>query len=704
MTRAAPQPDRSATPHVARLNVRDRIVALGHGIRSARGQDLIAQSTMLIELAAQQDDADPLDQRASGPIELLAKIPTRWRDRHADEALHTLARSWTYIPQETRPLALALGRDRWLKVSRILAQDSDINSRLAVLHLARDTADPGMGKIVCRLLRDEEQRVRQLADETVLRISLHHLRDLPEELLGEHYAKIAQIPVISFPVDPQVVHLERSVLLTAVGDAAWNFATHRCRSPLVAALLLMEHRWDTRTEHEVCARMRRLLTERKHPSHAPLRSVLKRTDCPLLRDRALRWLQIEAMSNASLERLRFAESPIEHTLILDLAPLAMRPRRASKLCAMSSPRTRTGTEGLIPEPSAWNALSEQSKLGLLRFDALLNDSDQVRRQRTEPALADQSEHVRLNAAAMCASIDLQDYLFDTDESISRHAALRWSTLGVTPPKPDSPACVARVRLSHQNTRSPHASVRQIALAERARLCADDPHDPVSRHRARSMYATDPSAFIRHMRDRLAISERSVDAITMIRLLEIERRFELDLIGIVQNEHSTERARANAVTALAKVDSNAARYIVSEAIASKDDRVRANAIELAPIPADTLVEFRDDQNHRVRANAIKRLIEEDSINDPTFANTVTGSLIEILGDPRPMHRLAGAWVAQHVVTLDQRDRLGTRWGPVIAQLEELAATDENPNLRIRASRCIQRLRDEIQSASTSQQAG
>lgn len=651
-----------------------------------------------------QDDADAHVHGASGPIELLAKIPTRWRDRHAEEALHTLARSWTCIPQETRPLALALGRDRWLKVARILEQDTDPNARLAVLHLARDTADPGMGKIVGRLLRDEEQRVRQLADETILRMSLRHLRDLPGELLGEHYAKIARLPVISFPVDPEIMHLERSILLTAVGDAAWNFAAHRCRSPLVAALLLMEHRWGTRTEHEVCARMRRLLTERKHPSHAPLRSVLKRTDCPLLRDRALRWLQIEAMSNASLERLRFAESPIEHALVLDLAPLAMRPRRAGKLGAMTSPRTRTSTEGVLPGASAWDALSEESKLGLLRFDALLNDSDQVRRQRTEPALADQSAHVRLSAASMCASIDLQDYLFDPDASISRHAALRWSTLGVTPPKPDSPACVARVRLSLQNTRSPHAAVRQIACAERARLCGDDPHDPVSRHRARSMYASDPSSFIRHMRDRLAISEQSVDAITMIRLLEIEHRFELDLIGIVQNEHSTERARANAVTALAKVDSNAARYIVTEAVASRDDRVRANAIELAPIPAHTLIEYRDDPNHRVRANAIKRLIEEDSMTDPTHANTVSGSLIEILGDPRPMHRLAGAWVAQHVVTLDQRERLGTRWGPVIAQLEELAATDENHNLRVRASRCIQRLREEIQSASTSQQAG
>ena len=273
--RARHQKPGAPLDQAARLGVRDRIVALGHGLRSAGGEHREAQAIMLIELAALgSGDANenPSREQAAGPIELLTRIPTKWRQRHADDA----------------------------------------DARIAVLSLGMDTADPGLGKIVCRLLRDEEQRVRQLADEVVLRMGLRPLRAIPSEVLGEHYARIANTPVIAFPADPDVLELERSVLLRAVADAAWGFAAHRCRSPLIVTLLLMDHPWANRMEREISTRMRRLLSQRNHPSHAPLRSVLKRTDCPLLRERALRWLSIDAISSAALDRLRVAESGVEH--------------------------------------------------------------------------------------------------------------------------------------------------------------------------------------------------------------------------------------------------------------------------------------------------------------------------------------------------------------------------------------------------------
>ena len=701
--------DSTSSPldQAARLGVRDRIVALGHGLRSAPDAQRETQAMMLIELAAQgQAGASPTSPsaQAAGPIELLARIPSKWRERHADEALLTLARSWSVLPSESRRLALALGRDRWLLAARTLSEDPDPDTRMAALELANVTADPGLGKIVCRMLADEEQRVRHLADEVILRMALRQLRDLPPEVLGKQFAAIASTPAVSFPVDPEVLRLERSVLLRAIADAAWSFAAHRCRSPLIAVLLLMDHPWHTRMEREICTRMRRLLSQRQHPSHAPLRSVLKRTDCPLLRERSLRWLSIDAISNAALERLRVAETPIEHAIVLEHALLALRPKRAAKLASVSSPRLRTTSAGMLPGPEKWRGHTLKARVGLLTLDALLGDDDDTRRARIEPALADASALVRMRSSSLCPPMDLADYLFDADPSVSRHAMLRWSTVGVEPPRVSSPACSARLKLCALSGRSAHVHVRRLASEEFARLSVTNPRHPASRARARRAYESDPSGTIRLFRDRLALAESCVDTIMMIRMLGIEKRFELDLIGLVQSEHTDPKALASAVAALSRVETNAARYVLSESLSSKDDRTRANAIELAPMPVDSFIEFRDDPHHRVRANAVRRLIGNTIASDHRVAHEASGSLIELLGDPRPMHRLAGAWVAQRVVTSAARDRLGTRWSPIVAQLEELAATDENPALRDRASRCIRRLTHEIRSGSASSARG
>jgi hypothetical protein len=688
----------SPLEQAARLRVRDQIVALGAALRHAPGGSSNQAALKLIELAAKPDTGARRPDEASGPVELITKIPSRWRARHADDALTELARSWQFLDADVRPLALALGRDRWLRTAIMLAEQPNSEDRLAAAQIAHDSCDPGFGKMVCRLMRDEEQRVRKLADDALLRLALQLLDDVPDSLLGKQYAAVLHARTDRLPADPQVLRLEQCVLLRAITDAAWGFAAHRCRSPLIATLLLMDRPAYSRMEKETADRMRRLLSERQHPSHAPIRTVLKRTDCPLLRERALRWLAIDAIGSAAIDRLMTAETMTEHVTVLDSWVLAIRPRRAAKLGAISSPRSRAPIGNLLPGAHRWDQLSESSKLGVIGIDALINDAQQSRRARIEPALADDSTHVRLRCASLCPSMDLADFIFDTDPGVSRHAAIRWSTLGIEPPKIDSPSCIERIRICEHNTRSVHAVTRAIAIDELARLSISDPHHPASRSRARKILHADPTGFVRMMRDRLAMPESRVDAITMIRLLGVEHRFELDLIGMIQSEHADERARASAIAAIAVVDSSAAKYVLSESMRSDDPRVRANAIEYAPVPGVQLVEFKDDPNHRVRANAIRRLIESKDEKEFAMAQQAGAELAELLADPRPMHRLAGAWVAQRTVVTRGRDRIGRHWSPIIVQLEELAATDEDVRLRDRASQCIRRLRTEIRNDS------
>lgn len=687
----------------SRLGLRDRIVTLGHALRGAHGSARDSMALMLIELAAQGrgvTHGHRSEAHASGPIELITRLPARWRERHADDALQALARAWPNIPADARPLALAVGRERWIETTKLLAGHAEADARLAAISIAHDTADPALGSVVCTLLGDEEQRVRQAADETVLRMSLRQLRHVPSELLGTHYASIANQGVVSFPADPDVLELERHVLLRAVSDAAYGFASHRCRSPLVALLLLIDHRNVSRVEREISDRMRRLLAMRNHPSHAPIRTLLKRTDCPLLRERALRWLPIDAISNAALERLRVPESLIEHEIMLQNAHLAVRPSRAKKLSTITSPRSASRAQEVLPSAQQWKTLSRSARLGVVSLNPLIGGDEQARRSRIEPALADEGLHVRLRAAGLCPAIDLQDFVFDADGVISRHAGIRWSTLGAEPPRFDSPSSTTRIRLSVLASRSPHDTTRRIAHDELARLTISDSSHPASRQRARCYMQADPAGFIRTMRDRLAMASTCLETIMMIRLLGVERRFELDLIGIVQSEHSEHRSRACAVAALARVQSNAAKYILDEALGDRDPRTRANAVEHAQIPFDRLMVFSDDTDHRARANAVRRAIVSGVESETEKARDASGALIELLGDPRPMHRLAGSWVAQHTVVSRNRGRLGTRWSPIISQLEELAAVDEDPRLRERARRCIQRLASEIRCGATS----
>lgn len=718
----------SPLEHAAKLRTRDRVVALGEALRTAGADSRDAMACMLIELASRDASAGgggadagghaagQAAGHAAGPVELLTRLPVRWRCRHADEAMFLLAWAWPNLSADIRPLAVSLGRDRWIGAVRALSKRPEVDARLAALAIAHDTADPGLGRVVSSLLGDEAQRVRLEADRALLRMSLKLLDHLPPALLGEHFARIACSASVSLPADPAVLGLERCTLYGAVCDAAWSFASHRCRSALIASLLLMDRAVSTALEREIGDRMRRLLAQRNHPSHAPLRSVLKRTDCPLLRERALRWLTIPAISTAALDRLCIAETDLEHEIVLRVSHLALRPARASRLCTLGRVRSGSGT-GVLPGRARWGVLSEPARCGLIAMSVLVGERDEDRRARTEPALADGSAMVRLTGAAFSTGADLADYLFDPDGRVARHAALRWSTLGIEPPRVASASGSVRVRLAEHSGRSMHAFVRRVAGEERARLTMDDPHDPSSRSQARRLLRADPAGFARLVRERLSSPDLRNEAITLVRLLGVERRFELDLIGIVQDGDGCPRARASAVMALGRIDSNAARYTLSESLGAADPRTRANAVETAPLESDRLLEFKDDPHHRVRANAVRRVLTGAvagnaasgaasgaakgaviGVSTGAAARAASDALVDLLGDPRPEHRLAGAWAAQRTLRAGRRSTLGVAWNPVVSRLEALAGDDEDPYLRTRARACIERLARELRLGS------
>ncbi len=699
----------------AKLPLRQRIAALGEAILVAPCSECDEMALKLIELAGfhtnsphgQDSDLHRIElESAAGPIELLARIPQRWQSRHANEAMLMLARAWGVLSVPMRELGAGLGRTRWIRVAETLSRDSDPRARLAAVSIARDTADPGFAKIVGELLADEHQSVRQSADKALMRLTMVMLEHLPAEMLGEDLAKVAATPRVILPVDPAVLELERCTLLGAIADAAWSFASHRCRSPLLAALLVIDRVVATPLERAISVRMRRLLSERNHPSHSPMRTVLRRTPCPILRERALRWLTIAPISAAAIDRLNIAESLDEHEIVLRKSHLAIRPKRAARLISLRhathqvNGRIELVNQGPLPHRESYAQLSEEARLGLIRMLWQIMIDDQPKRDLLEPALADPSPRVRLSACVMSPLIDLPDFLYDPDPVVACTGALVWSSAGQTPPRLFSPAWKHRMQVARTNARSPHAWVRRVSGEESDRLSMDRPDSPASRVQARRMYQVDPSGFVRMLRDHLSDPDSRCDALMLIRILGIGHRFELDLISIVQNESCDARTRATAVMALGEVDTNSASYILSEALRDRDDRIRSNAAESISGSVDQLFELKADDHHRVRASVIRRMIRETDSTQPSQSRDAAHALLEMLHDDRPMHRLAGTWAAQRTLTGSSREVMGNVWKPLVNEIELLAAghgcfkgdlnLKESDQIRSRAQRCIHRI--------------
>ncbi len=701
---------------MARLPLRQRIAALGEGILVAPVSERDEMAMMLIELAGfhahwphgQRTDLQRYEhESASSPIELITRIPQRWQRRHANEAMLALARAWGGLSIPMRELSAGLGRHRWFVAAEALAHGTDPDARLAALSIARDTADPGFAKIVGHLLADEHQLVRQSADKALLRLTMVMLEHLPANLLGADLAKVASVPRIKLPVDPAVLELERCTLLGAIADAAWSFASHRCRSSLLAALLVMDRVVATPLEREISVRMRRLLSERNHPSHSPMRTVLRRTPCPILRERALRWLTIAPISAASIDRLGIAESIDEHEVVLCKSYLGIRPKRAARLRSLRHATHQLNghielvEQGPLPCRASYAHLSEEARLGLIQMASQITIDSQPKRDLLESALADPSARVRLRACAMSPLIDLPDYLYDVDPAVARMGVLIWSSTGQSPPRPFSSAWKHRVQVAQTNVRSAHAWIRRVSREELDRLSMVCPDSPASRLQARRMYQADPSTFVRMLRDRLADPDTRCDGLMMIRILGIGRRFELDLIAIVQNEQCDARARATAVMALGEVETNSASYVLSEALRDDDDRIRSNAVESVAGAINQIFELKTDDHHRVRASAIRRVIREPDSVKPIQSHDAGHALLEMLCDDRPMHRLAATWVAQRTLTGASREVMGSVWKHLINKIEFLASEPghlvegdlnlhASDQIRSRAQRCIHRI--------------
>ena len=719
--------------HLRRLPRSARVSALSESLAVARPDEIEALAVELIELAIGADDPPRVGR---GPIGLLI-APVRWvsrrrRERLARPARLELARRWTVLSAECRETALAIGRGRWGDAVELLVGSTSADERLCAAMLVGDLGRPELVGPLVTLLFDEDSRVSKSAEAGLVRAAgrvggvrvigvkeKNGARDVSET--GEAVTPAARLAFEN--------HLLRAIK---------GVNTHRRRRVVLAALVALgepRHGVAGDDDRPLVA----WLNRRDDPGHIVLRSVLRRAREPLVRSRAWHWLTRDPIAAAALDRLARAETTEDHEIVLRHGHLAAHPVRRRRLrmikvrpkvvkgnadesgTAAGLTLVRWPAAGPIPGAATVRALSVAARRNLPRWACSLNMDAASRQRALDPLLTDGDTGVR-HAAARAASLRaLADYCFDRDARVARTAVFRASNVGAAASDRD-PGIDARV--AEQLRRHPAATVRAIAEQECARL---DPwgESPASFVCARRLLRDDREALLAELRGRITSGDavRRVGAIMLCRRLGLAETLESELKLCVRGSGARGeeelRVASTAVSALGEAGTPTARRVVRSALEHAGHRVRANAIEAIarwsmrrtdlavadPPMYAQMIELKSDANHRVRANAIGTLLRGNPVDDSgrVYEPHAVQGLVSMLSDDRRMHRIAGLWLTDRLLTSGGASGITSDPATLAACVSELAGQEKDSDIRARASACARVLIRRAQAGWTERAA-
>ncbi len=678
-------------------------------------------------------------------IACLEETGRRWPwqkpvDPGVTRALTAIAGAWDLWPDELRPIALAIGRERWPRVLADAMASMSVDSRRGVARLVSENLGEPLGELAPRVLVMTDSTSAAQLERAIL--SRAFAAAGLDEQTGERIAEEDA---------GALARIER-----LVAGACENFHEHQCRRVLLAAAALLNPRdlglsveMDTPGASEVMsaigdgrgvsaypgnpgqdraaaparattfaspvARWFWSLDER---DRAPLLALVRSAKHPLVRVRAWEWGRIAELAGACAERMTRSASIAEHEGVLSRWHLSLNPRRAASMA--------------LPASSDLASLSPDARVGAARLaiKAIGREDASV---RLSPLLADPDVLVRHAASLAAAPVELADFAFDAHGAIAASAARRWSLVGLRSTKGSLLLRAVetdegtRRRLAARLARSPVAAVRHVARQDLAAYDWAVNSSPAARMAARHMLARDPDGATKRLREELESPDirRRMGAIGVIRALSLHEAFAPRLIAIAREStphlpvptpitnppspieapedasgsesgaaHASAdpRLRATAVSALSDgpmlaASSRDAERVIEECLHDADTRVRANAVEAvakrvrhSPSASDhallTLLELKDDGAHRARANALRGLLET-AAGEPSL-----DGVRAMLADERPMHRLAGVWLAGRVLP-GVKPVIASRYGELAGVVKRLAVKDEDEHVRRRA---------------------
>lgn len=671
-----------------------RLGAIAQAVRDAPDEDVETLGTELIELAL-------IPERASSA-----------RREVADAALVEVARTWRRFGPCLRRITLAAGRGRWEDALRVVVADSDPAARYAAVRVAQESGDPVLAPLLADMLADPDRRIAAAAGAGLLRLCARASGVESRALLGSD----APSDVLAKPMDPGAPDAADAAdeLAGIVARCMAGASIRRTRQLALCAMVLLPRPFEA---DQLGPGRARLASElRSSDDHAGVRAALRRSDSAVARRLALWWLADRAVAPAALERLGRAESIAEHEAVLRAWHLLARPARRHRVRRMqvrtrpvegaTDPRSRlVASGGPLPDGATLCRLSAQARTGLPALVEALALDEATRSAALGPLVTDPEPSVRFAAARAASAAELPDYCLDPDPIVARTATLLWSAVGGVPSGP-RPSDAARRRFAGRLCLSPHRCVRLIAEADRDRLDPLDPDSAASRLAARRLLALNPDELVSMLRGLLvqAAEAPRLRALGVVRRFGLHRQVEDALLTLAAGgAGATDREVATAVAALgdAGAPPNADATLRS-CLSHSDDRVRANAVEAlarrmrrertdfpdqksAPGEAPSVIEFKADGHHRVRANALRAML---ALGDSQAA---AGELVGMLRDERPGHRLAAVWLASRALTIDGRTSVGRRWTELASQVVQMARGENDDRVRRRAAACAARVR-------------
>jgi len=634
------------------------------------------------------------------------------------EAVFQLTRHWQAVPDGLREAALDVGpATRWVRAIEQAAGMDDPRARASACEIA-GLIGGRMGslaalRLVAPLLGDEDRGVAQAAERALVRAT----------------GRAAELGVAALEFDTESDALEPTSvegIEEVIAHAVIHFDEHRRFGVLLAALALLTEAGVSAGRRGIGTPLSNWLASKPTAAHGALRTVLRKADMGLARQRALSWIVMDHLAQAAGDRLSRANTPAEHEAVLERAYLNRRRLRASRVASLHArPKVRQTANPLpddadatppldwpeacpVPNEATIERLDPCARAGLAEWLSTL-EIDRITRARVlAPRLNDDDPRVRLSLVRFAPPTLIEDLAYDENGAVARSAALAMSRLGEpleAVPAANQPieACMGALG------RHPDNAVRMIGRQELARagIGAAGPLTACSARAA--LKRTDPKAVWLIEAIESGEPDDRINAITLARRLGLPATHHTlrDALlaavlatgpaGGLEDDDDRQRLAATALRALSISPGREVGKVLEAACQYPAPRVRANAVEalddrrrrgLIDTPAERFVELTADTHQRVRANAVRAgLVGVESKPVLGTKQACEAALRSMLGDERPAHRVSGLWVAGRVLRRGPELSLGRRWTELAAVIADMARHDSDPTARSRATACM-----------------
>ena len=428
-----------------------------------------------------------------------------------------------------------------------------------------------------------------------------------------------------------------------------------------------------------------ILSDERNAATSAMQQLAETSEEPAVIRSLLIYLRIAPLTSSAIAGLRNAVSLSRFASALDNGHLLAIEDVRSALDGYPSPRS------LLPQPGAYDSYKPYQ----LRFlpawiDALpLRTGDKLEQYLALRSCSDAATRL----AAVRRLIELKDeyvqaeharkvalFCEDDDPYVARYAlryVMRTKWDGLTP-------------LLLKLINSPHEQVARLASQRVSpvgfeKLWSSWPRLGYGRQLAagRAMIKIDPNFHV-HLGEKLASLEMSekLRALSIIRTLN-QGEFFLDSLQALSKSDDEVMASA-AVRALGAVVSKESVDHLEIALKHRDARVRANAIEALEQMQSTrhvndLIDIAKQDENRPRANAIGSLMN-------MRMNDALALLGQMLNDQRPMHRVSGLWLVNHLGLAE-----------MARNVADLAVGDGDPDVKLRAEKVISHLIEALHSS-------